>query len=79
MPAAADSFYEVWLIDPDSLNDPGGPRMAAVGTMGTRPGADFALPPSLDITRYTLVDVSQEPLDGDPTHSGKSLLRGSIG
>jgi hypothetical protein len=27
---------------------------------------------------YVLVDVSREPLDGIPTHSGDSLMRGEL-
>jgi hypothetical protein len=39
---------------------------------------EFELPPGVDIGEYPVVDVSVEPLDGDPAHSGRSVLRGTI-
>jgi hypothetical protein len=30
------------------------------------------------VATYPIVDVSLEPLDGDPTHSGDSIARGQI-
>jgi anti-sigma-K factor RskA len=78
LPTAADGFYEVWLIDPSSMPTPSTVRMVSVGVMGTRPTEDFPLPPSLDLRRYSLVDVSAEPNDGNPAHSGHSLLRGTL-
>ncbi|BAL88068.1 hypothetical protein AMIS_28480 [Actinoplanes missouriensis 431] len=65
-------FHEVWLLDPDT---PG--KMVAVGNL---PGTEALLtvPPGTDLNRYRLVDVSDEPHDGDATHSGKSLLRGTL-
>jgi hypothetical protein len=38
----------------------------------------LTVPPGTDLNRYRLVDVSDEPHDGDATHSGKSLLRGTL-
>lgn len=64
-------FYEVWLIDKDLR------RMYPVGVLdGDR--ATFTLPPGVDVDDFPVVDVSVEPLDGDPTHSGTSVLRGRI-
>lgn len=78
LPTPSDGFYEVWLIDPSSLSTPSTVRMVSVGVMGTRPTEDFPLPPGLDLRRYSLVDVSAEPNDGNAAHSGHSLLRGTI-
>jgi hypothetical protein len=36
------------------------------------------LPDGLDLAEYPLLDVSVEPLDGDPTHSGVSVARGDL-
>jgi hypothetical protein len=36
------------------------------------------LPAGIDLTVYPVVDVSIEPLDGDPAHSGVSVARGSL-
>ncbi|XVV10073.1 anti-sigma factor [Actinoplanes sp. CA-131856] len=66
-------FHEVWLLDPDS---PG--KMVAVGNLSDSPDAVLAVPPGTDLNRFRLVDVSDEPHDGDATHSGRSLLRGTL-
>lgn len=72
-----DGFLEAWLIDPATGS------MVSLGPVDARgDGAvtvDLFVPPGLDVGTYALVDVSAEPLDGDPTHSGDSLLRGTLG
>ena len=78
LPPTTDGFYEVWLIDPSSLPTPQSVRMAAVGALGTRSSEDFTLPPNVDVHRYSLVDISSEPSDGNAAHSGNSLLRGEL-
>jgi hypothetical protein len=67
-----DDFYEVWLIDEDVEG------MYPVGAV--RAGTtDLPLPDGIDLSRYPVVDVSVEPLDGVPTHSGDSVARGVLG
>jgi hypothetical protein len=66
-------FHEVWLIDPDDLT-----KMIAIGNLPDRPDAVLPVPAGIDMNRYRLVDVSDEPHDGDATHSGRSLLRGTL-
>ncbi|MEV7624956.1 anti-sigma factor [Actinoplanes sp. NPDC089786] len=66
-------FHEVWLIDPD---DP--TKMVAIGNLPDRPDAVLPVPSGVDMNRYRLVDVSDEPHDGDAAHSGRSLLRGTL-
>lgn len=66
---AVDGYYEVWLLDPDSG------RMVALGALGADGAADLALPAGVAVADYPAVDVSVEPDDGDPTHSGVSALR----
>ncbi|MET0417249.1 MAG: anti-sigma factor [Actinoplanes sp.] len=66
-------FHEVWLLDPDT---PG--KMVAVGNLLGKAETMLTVPPGTDLARYRLVDVSDEPHDGDATHSGKSLLRGTL-
>jgi hypothetical protein len=64
-------FYEVWLIDRDVK------KMIPLGILpGT--GGEFDIPDGVDLGQYPIVDVSNEPLDGNPAHSGTSLLRGTI-
>ena len=38
----------------------------------------FSIPVGLDLDDYALVDVSAEQFDGDPSHSGDSILRGEL-
>jgi hypothetical protein len=68
---AATGFYEVWLIDRDVK------RMVPVGVLRGNSG-EFSLPEGVDLKTYPIVDISEEPLDGNPTHSGVSVLGGSM-
>jgi hypothetical protein len=67
---AGDGFLEVWVIDPDVT------KLVSLGP--ARPDGTYDLPPGLDPEEFPVVDVSVEPLDGDPTHSGDSVLRGVL-
>jgi anti-sigma-K factor RskA len=70
-PALDDEYYELWLIDRDVVG------MVPLGVV--RPGTQTVeLPADLDLGQFPLVDVSVEPLDGDPTHSGVSVARGEL-
>jgi hypothetical protein len=70
-PALDDEYYELWLIDRDVVG------MVPLGVV--RPGTQTVeLPADLDLGEFPLVDVSVEPLDGDPTHSGVSVARGEL-
>ncbi|MGL5910311.1 MAG: anti-sigma factor [Phycicoccus sp.] len=71
---AGSGYVEVWLINRDLE------RMVSVGVLA--PGArsqTFAVPQSLVDDGYVVVDISREPLDGDSTHSGDSVVRGTLG
>jgi hypothetical protein len=75
-PAPAGTYLQAWLIDEDAT------RLYSLGTLtrepdGTHFRATFRLPPNLSLTAFNMLDVSAEPFDGDPGHSGKSLLRSS--
>lgn len=65
-----DGFYEVWIID---TNVEGMFSLGVVTGDGT-----FSLPPNVDPGDFPVVDVSVEPIDGDPTHSGQSIWRGVL-
>ena len=70
-PALDDEYYEIWLIDRDVVG------MVPLGVVA--PGTQTVeLPAELDLAEFPLVDVSVEPLDGDPTHSGVSVARGEL-
>lgn len=70
-PADVDGFKEVWLLAPDAQ------RMVSLGVMAGDE-AEFVLPENLDVGEFPVVDVSDEPVDGDPTHSGDSIVRGVL-
>ncbi|WP_026549056.1 anti-sigma factor [Arthrobacter sp. Br18] len=67
----ADGYQEVWLIAPDLQ------QMYSLGVLGEGTGS-LAIPDSVDLAAFPIVDVSDEPLDGDPAHSGVSVIRGSL-
>lgn len=65
-----DGYYEVWLLTPavDGL--------VSLGPL--RSDGRYELPSGLDHNEYAVVDISIEPHDGDPAHSGNSILRGEL-
>jgi Anti-sigma-K factor rskA len=65
-----DGAYEVWLFN--SASDAVGLARVARGSFSIR----VRLPK--DPARYRWLDVSSEPLDGNPNHSGASLLRARV-
>jgi anti-sigma-K factor RskA len=65
-----DGFLEVWVIDPEVS------KLVSLGPL--RPDGVYDLPAGLEPEQFPIVDVSLEPIDGDPTHSGDSLLRGQL-
>jgi hypothetical protein len=46
--------------------------------LGADSKATLALPPTLDLRTYHVVDISLEQYDGDQTHSQVSVLRGTL-
>jgi anti-sigma-K factor RskA len=64
------SHLELWLLDP-TVTD-----LVPLGEItGDGP---HELPPDVDLGHTPIVDVSLEPDDGDPSHSGVSVLRGEV-
>jgi Anti-sigma-K factor rskA len=70
--ASPGTFFEVWLLAPD------GHRLVSLGVLGAGRTGTFQIPASLDLTAYPVVDISLQPLDGSPEHSGDSLVRGIL-
>jgi hypothetical protein len=68
----SDGYYEVWLLTPDVSN------MISVGVLGGDNQGTFPLPPNLDLTEFSVVDISREKFDGDATHSTDSVVRGIL-
>lgn len=68
-----NTIYEVWMIDTDVAG------MISIGNLTTTGGETrIDLPDTIDHHAFPVVDISVEPLDGDPTHSGQSILRGVL-
>jgi anti-sigma-K factor RskA len=67
----SDDVREVWLIRSDASG------LVSLGLLEGSEGR-FAVPAGIDLDEYTLVDVSAEPVDGDPAHSGDSIVRGEL-
>ena len=64
-------YREVWLISVDLQ------RLVSLGVLTGSEGR-FDVPGGLDLEDFAIVDVSAEPLDGDPAHSGDSIVRGEL-
>lgn len=69
-PPPSDGFLELWLLDAEAS------RLISLGVF--EDGRAYPLPPGIDVGEFPVVDVSIEPLDGDPTHSGASIARGVL-
>ena len=53
--------------------------LIALGTVpGGRSAVNLPIPASANLSEFTKVDVSIEPLDGNPKHSAESVLRGDL-
>jgi anti-sigma-K factor RskA len=69
-PSRGGEFYELWLLTPPNrLVSLGSFRVPASGAAKVR------VPLPTDPRGFQLFDVSVEPGDGDPSHSGRSVLR----
>ena len=73
-PSGTGAVYELWLMDgADRLLSLGSFRVPASGD------AEVDVPLPVPVTDFRYIDVSLEPEDGDPAHSGDSVLRGPTG
>ena len=64
-------YEEVWLISSDLK------RLISIGVLSGQQGR-FDIPADVNLKEYPIVDVSDEKLDGDPAHSGDSIVRGTL-
>ncbi|GAA1960714.1 anti-sigma factor [Microbacterium deminutum] len=67
----AHTYQEVWLI----RNDAG--ALISLGVLAGDRGS-FPIPAGVNLQEYRLVDISAEPVDGNPAHSGDSIVRGAL-
>ncbi len=64
-------FREVWVGSADLS------KMVSLGVLGQGPGA-FVIPGGLSLADYPVLDISNEPYDGNPAHSAESIARGTF-
>jgi hypothetical protein len=62
---------EVWLLTADATG------LVSVGLLDGTTGR-FSIPAGIDLAEYPVVDISAEPADGNPAHSGDSIVRGTL-
>ena len=62
----------MWLLDRDAK------RLISLGPLGPGRTGSYVLPVSIDLAEFPVVDVSVEPADGNPAHSGVSAVRGPL-
>lgn len=74
LPPVQGAAYEVWLLDATT----GGVVSLGALAEGQSPQGGYVLPDGVDLARFSEVDVSAEPLDGQAGHSGVSELRGAL-
>ncbi|WP_144713355.1 anti-sigma factor [Curtobacterium pusillum] len=68
----AGGLREVWMMRSDLKG------LVSVGFLDGDRGR-FTVPAAMDTSRFPVVDVSAEADDGDPAHSGDSIVRGTLG
>ncbi|MGH1549553.1 anti-sigma factor [Leifsonia poae] len=68
---SSGDYREVWLMNSDLT------KSISVGLLAGDSGT-FAMPPNIAAADYPVVDISQQPLNGDPAHSGDSIVRGTL-
>jgi len=71
LPDAGEANLELWVITSDI------DAVQSLGNITTIDGR-FDLPAGVSADDYPIVDISIEPNDGDETHSGQSVLRGTF-
>ena len=53
-------------------------QLISLGVLDSRHSGTFPVPADVDVASYPFVDVSLEPLDGNPAHSSDSVVRGTL-
>lgn len=70
-PLEGGAFYELWLLDLDNE------QIVSLGEVD-QSTTTVEVQGAIDPVDFPAIDVSVEPPDGVPTHSGDSVLRGPI-
>ncbi|MFF9839158.1 anti-sigma factor [Streptomyces sp. NPDC013740] len=64
-------YFEVWLMDNSHT------KLVSMGVLGPDGRATLPVPDNIDLREYSVVDVSVQPYNGKPDHSGDSIVRGT--
>ncbi|MDN4646471.1 anti-sigma factor [Arthrobacter sp. PsM3] len=64
-------FRGVWVGSADLS------KMVSLGVLANDSGV-FTIPAGIDLAQYPIVDVSDQPYNGDPAHSADSIARGTL-
>ncbi|MBW4031677.1 MAG: anti-sigma factor [Acidobacteria bacterium] len=70
-PEHGSGFDEVWLMTSDAKH------LVSLGVLRDGSGT-FSIPAGINLSQYDVVDISSEPLDGNPAHSSNSIVRGQL-
>ncbi|MFJ5520978.1 anti-sigma factor domain-containing protein [Streptomyces griseoluteus] len=63
-------YFEVWLMNRSHT------KLVSMGVLDPNGRATLPVPENIDLREYSVVDVSIQPYNGKPDHSGKSIVRG---
>jgi hypothetical protein len=64
-------FRGVWVGTTDLSG------MVSLGVLANESGT-FAIPAGIDLAQYPIVDISDQPYNGNPAHSADSIARGKL-
>ncbi|GAA2128167.1 hypothetical protein ACVWYS_002302 [Arthrobacter sp. TE12231] len=64
-------FRGVWVGSADLS------KMVSLGVLDNESGT-FTIPAGVDLAQYPIVDVSNQPYNGNPAHSADSIARGTL-
>jgi hypothetical protein len=64
-------FRGVWVGSTDLS------RMVSLGVLANESGI-FTIPAGIDLAQYPIVDISDQPYNGNPAHSADSIARGTL-
>jgi anti-sigma-K factor RskA len=65
-------FFEVWLLGRNGVS------MISLGDLDSEHVGQFTVPPGVDLTFYSRIDISLQPFDGSTLHSKVSVVRGPL-
>jgi len=67
-----DGYYEAWMYVPDTQ------KMQSMGAVEPGTVTRFRVPDGLELSVWAGINISVEPLDGNPNHSARSVLDGEL-